>query len=97
MANLALTEKEKQHLENLDNDVKRGREFGRLNVKRYVGNDPRLKALNVKGKTLGTTQMIMEKGESIWYLYTEQGKFAFPEPAEGIDTLLDIEFKRKNV
>lgn len=95
-----LTAKERECINNLDTG-KRGKEFGQLRVKRYVGNDKTLKALNTlkaeRGeKTVGTTSFI--PAEDSWYFYAINGKtYHIPEPAEGIDSVLDIEFKRKDV
>jgi len=90
-----LTDAERKLIDNFDEGV-RGREFGRLNVRKYFGNNSALLALNGTAKTIGTTQYI--KREGVWYFYAIDGeKYRIPEPVDGIDSVLDIEFKRKDV
>jgi hypothetical protein len=80
------------------------KEFGQLRAKRYIGNTNfNLEFLNeLKGeqglKYVGALQMIEENQKSFWYLKAIDGEtYRILEPADGIDELFDIEFKRRDV
>ena len=96
MKNNELTNKEREMINNFCKDGESSREFGRLNVRNYFGNNSQLRELNGTAKNIGTAQFIA--GENRWYFYAIDGEtYRIPEPANGIDTILDIEFKRQDV
>lgn len=92
------TKQERELIDNFTKDGVRGKEYGRIQVKEYLGSNPNLLALNGTAKFIGTTQLIQEGGRSIWYMDAIDGeRYRIPEPSNGIDTVLEIEFKRKDV
>ena len=93
--NVTLTAAERKLIENFD-EGERGREYGRLNVRKYNGFNSALLALNGTTKTIGTAYY--NKREGVWYMDAINGeRYRFPEPADGIDSVLEMEFKRKDV
>jgi hypothetical protein len=93
MKSIELTAKERETIMNFDKiNVKKESSF--LAVKSYLGKNSELKALNGTAKFIGTADFI--HSENCWYVKAINGeKYRIPEPANGIDTVLDLEFKRK--
>lgn len=97
--NNELTAKEKEFINNFDNGS-RGKHFGQLQCKKYLGKNQDLQFLNLLkaeegGKYIGAIHSV--KGEDAWYFYGIDGvKYRIPEPADGIDELFEIEFKRRD-
>lgn len=90
-----LTDAERKLIENFDNGT-RGKEYGRINVSQYLGNNSLLKELNGTAKIIGTTYFIAN--ENAWYFDAIDGEsFRIPEPADGIESVFTLEFKRNNV
>lgn len=95
--NITLTAIERKCLENLDK-VEGVKDNSHLAVRKYSGTNKNLLALNGTAKNIGITYRIGEGGRDIWYLDAIDGeRYRIPEPAGGIDEILDIEFKRKDV
>ena len=91
--NIELTNKEREMIDNFCKDGESSKEFGNLNVRNYFGNNSHLRGMNGTAKIIGTAQYIAK--ESRWYFYAMDGEtYRIPEPDGGIDTILDIEFKR---
>jgi hypothetical protein len=100
--NIELTAKEKELINNLDGNVTRGKHFGQLQAKKYVGKNQNFLFLNMLkqeegGKYVGALRMA--RGEDLlWYFDAIDGEtYRIPEPEGGIDELFDIEFKRRDV
>ncbi len=96
-----LTDAERRLIDGLT-DGKRGKEFGKLQVRNYLGHNSALRALNGTAKSIGYCYGITEVGATgvreVWYFEAINGdKIRIPEPKNGIDTVLDIEFKRNDV
>lgn len=90
------TTAERKLIDNFCADGARGKEFGLLKVRKYRGFNSALLALNGTTKTIGTAQYI--KREGVWYFDAINGeRYRIPEPAEGIDSVLEMEFKRNDV
>lgn len=90
-----LTDAERKLIENFDNGT-RGKEYGRINVSQYLGNNSLLKELNGTAKIIGTTYFV--KAENTWYFDAIDGEsFRIPEPEDGIESVFSLEFKRNNV
>ena len=97
-----LTATEREFLFNLDKESPRGKAFGQLKAKKYVGKaDYDFDFLNLLKTENGEKyvgSLWMCKGEDAWYFNGIDGKtYIIPEPADGIDELFDIEFKRKDM
>lgn len=101
MANAELTQTERNLINNFDENGQRGKSFGLLHAKKYVGKNVNLLFLNeIKAdegkKYIGSLAMC--KGENAWYLDAIDGeRYRIPEPENGIDELFDTEFKRVKV
>lgn len=97
-----LSEKEKEAIGNLDGNTQRGRHFGQLQCKKYVGGNADIRDLNklkaeTKSKYIGSIR-VSRGEEGIWYFDGIDGKtYKVFEPADGIDELFEIEFKRRDV
>lgn len=69
--------------------------FGDLMVKKYLGTNPTLLKLNKPRGYIGTAEMKLEGENSVWYFYAEDGEtYRIPEPEDGIDEVLELDFKR---
>lgn len=100
------TAKEIELIENFCAYGKTQRHFGQLQAKAYIGTGEvwgTLRFLNEvkkeKGvKYVGSLQAINEGEDTFWYLNAINGeRYRIAEPADGIDEIFDIEFKRKDV
>lgn len=93
-------ESEKQLINNFCKDLPTAKPFGTLEAKKYVGNNQTLAFLNLlkeeqKAKKIGDAKMIREGEDFVWYLWAIDGeKYRIPEPENGIDEVLELEFKR---
>jgi len=97
MANNELTATEREFLENLDkvNDNERGGNFGLLKAKKYTGTNSRILALNGTAADIGSVRMSRTE-EGVYYLDGIDGEtYRIPEPKDGIDSIFELEFKRK--
>ncbi len=84
-------------------EATRASQFGHLTVKKYLGKATELVFLNELRKeehrpNIGNIHFVV--AENAWYFqpFTSNDRndaFRFLEPADGIEELFDIEFKRK--
>ena len=95
---IQLTDAERKLINNFDEGT-RGKEYGQLRVKKYLGKNSSLLALNGTAKHIGVANYVASEGvNGTWYVDAIDGeRYRIPEPNDGIDTLLDTEFKRKDV
>lgn len=95
--NITLTEQEMRCLDDLDNFPK-GKIFGQLQCKQYVGKNQELQFLNLEKeeegkKYIGT--IFADATSDVWWFKTNTGEvWRIPEPADGIEELFELEFKR---
>lgn len=93
-------ESEKQLIENFCKTLPTAKPFGTLEAKRYVGKNQTLAFLNLlkeeqKAKNIGVAKMIREGENWFWYLWAIDGEtYRILEPEDGIDDILELEFKR---
>ncbi len=93
-----LTAKERSFIDAFCADLPRGKRFGYLNVKKYNGTNSELRGLNGTAKYIGTAKSEEIGDRTIWVVTAVNGeKYRIPEPEEGIDEVLELEFKRKDV
>lgn len=99
-----LTEAQRNLIENFENVPTKGKmNFGLLQAKSYCGKNQtvNLARLNELKKEQGKKyigSLSQPFGETAWYLYAIDGKtYRIPEPIDGIDSILDIEFKRTKI
>mgnify|MGYP003394005362 CR=1 FL=1 len=94
------TESERQLIENFCKIGQKAKTFGTLEAKKYFGNNPSLQFLNrIKThyalKNIGVTKLIKEGEDYFWYLWAIDGEtYRVIEPENGIDEILELEFKR---
>jgi len=94
MKNIELTNTERTMLENWDKIPTKRAPANFLAVTKYLGKNSQLLALNGTAKFIGTAEFIHR--ENCWYVKAIDGeKYRIPEPANGIDSVLEMEYKRK--
>ncbi len=91
-----------QMYHNPDEHSEKPTKFGDLQVKKYLGNNVEIQFLQLLAKEegrkyIGTVQFVVK--EDAWYLFpynakTRDDAFRIKEPENGIEEILDIEFKR---
>ena len=92
------TQKELDGIDAFCADGQRGKRFGYLNVKKYNGTNTVLRGLNGTAKFIGTAKMEVTGDRTVWVVTAIDGeKYRIPEPTEGIDAVLELDFKRKDV
>ena len=93
------TDAERKLINNFCADGERSKGFGFINVKRYLGLNTRFAALNGTAKSIGTASYVKSEGVfGTWYVDAIDGeRYRIPEPELGIEAVLDLEFKRKDV
>ena len=102
--NAILTNAQRELIDNFCKIGKRAKPFGNLYAKKYVGNNNvALEFLNLlkdetQGKYIGKVQAISENGKCFWYLWAIDGEtYRILEPSNGIDDILELDFKRNDV